>query len=119
VNKKKLIRRRFYKALLSGTGLVWPILSLLLCGMAGLGLIIGHLENWHGLEGIYFAFVTGLTVGYGDLVPKHHLSRILAIAIGFTGVMLTALFAAITVRALEVAVRESSLYQSIPEHGPQ
>lgn len=73
-----------------------------------LGLVIGAIEDWPWLDGIYFACVTGLTVGYGDLVPTHSLSRILAIGIGFTGVLLTALFAAISVRALQVAVQEAA-----------
>lgn len=75
--------------------------------MVVLGLFIAKIEDWGLFDGIYFAFVTGLTVGYGDLVPKHGLSRILAIAIGFHGVMLTALFAAITVRALQSAMQDS------------
>lgn len=73
--------------------------------MASLGGIVGFIEAWHPLDGIYFAFVTGLTVGYGDLVPQHPISRLLAIAIGFIGVLLTALFAAIGVRSLEVAAK--------------
>lgn len=74
--------------------------------MAVLGVITAMLEGWRWFEGIYFAFVTGLTVGYGDLVPKRDISRILAISMGFLGVMLTGLFAAITVRALQSAVQE-------------
>jgi hypothetical protein len=57
-------------------------------------------------ESIYFAFVSGLTIGYGDLAPKEPLSRILAIVIGFTGILLTGLVAAVAVRALE-RVRQS------------
>jgi hypothetical protein len=79
-------------------------LSLLVGVIAGLGMIVGYVEDWQPVEGIYFAFVTGLTVGYGDLVPKQHLSRILAVGIGFTGVLLTAIFAAVSVRALQDAV---------------
>ena len=59
------------------------------------------------LDGVYFAFVAGLTVGYGDLVPMHALSRVLAIGIGIAGVLLTALFAAIAVRALQLAAQEA------------
>ncbi|PMZ30415.1 Ion channel, partial [Pseudomonas sp. GW247-3R2A] len=56
-------------------------------------------------DGIYFAFVTGLTIGYGDLVPKLAVSRVLAVLLGFNGVLMTAIFAAISIRAIENAVR--------------
>jgi voltage-gated potassium channel len=35
---------------------------------------------------VYFAFVTGLTIGYGDIVPRQALTRALAMAIGFGGI---------------------------------
>jgi len=54
-------------------------------------------------ESIYFAFVSGLTIGYGDLAPKLLLSRVLAIAIGACGVLVTALVAAVAVKALNTA----------------
>lgn len=98
-------RRRFYGAFVAGLAVVWPILSCLLGIMAAVGVLVAELEGWRLLEGVYFAFVTGLTVGYGDLVPKLPLSRVLAVGLGFTGILLTALFAAVGVRALEVAIR--------------
>jgi Ion channel len=48
----------------------------------------------------YFTFVTGLTIGYGDLVPKRLLARLISLAIGFIGIQLTGLVAAIAVQAL-------------------
>ena len=55
---------------------------------------------------MYFAFITGLTVGYGDLTPTLPASRIAAIAIGFAGILFSALLAAIGVRALQEAARK-------------
>lgn len=104
----KTLRQRFYKALWSSLGVVWPIFSVLLGLMAVLGVVTAMLEGWRWFDGVYFAFITGLTVGYGDLVPKQDISRILAVLAGFLGVMLTGLFAAITVRALQNAVNEPS-----------
>lgn len=97
------IRRLFRRELVRTLGVVWPILSALLILIAGLGMLVAHLEGWGLLDGIYFAFVTGLTVGYGDLVPHGSLPRLLAIAIGFSGILLTALVAAIAVRAMQAA----------------
>ena len=87
---------------------VWPVFSALLGLMLVLGVAVSYVEDWPWLDGIYFAFVTGLTVGYGDFVPTHSSSRFMAIGIGLTGVLLTALFAAISVRALQAAVQEAS-----------
>jgi hypothetical protein len=99
------IRREFYKAVGYYLRVVWPILSTMLIVIVMCGLIISYLEGWDPFDGIYFGFVTGLTIGYGELVPKLPLSRILAILLGFNGVLLTAIFAAISVRSIEIAVR--------------
>ncbi|MGJ7514910.1 potassium channel family protein [Pseudomonas baetica] len=99
------IRREFYKSVGYYLRLTWPIFSAMVIVIVTVGLIISYVEGWEPFDGIYFGFVTGLTIGYGELVPKQPLSRILAILLGFNGVLLTAIFAAISVRAIETAVR--------------
>ena len=96
------MRRNFVAGLLTGLRVVWPILSVLLGAIVVLGLVVGFLEGWSVQESIYFAFVSGLTIGYGDLAPKTLLTRTLAILIGVCGVLLTALVAAVAVKALTV-----------------
>ena len=118
MSQAKQLRRRFYRELRTLLPLVWPVFSLLIGLMVSLGLLIGHLEGWKFFEGIYFAFVTGLTVGYGDLVPKLTTSRVLAIVIGFTGILLTALLAAIGVRAPHAAPLEKAPPPAHPERTP-
>ena len=75
----------------------------LLVLQALLGAAVGLIEGWGVGPGVYFAFITGLTVGYGDLVPTGGLTRILAVAIGFFGIALTGLVAALAVRAFQVS----------------
>jgi hypothetical protein len=99
----RTLRRKFVVGLLTGLRVVWPILSVLLGLIAGLGLVVGLLEGWSVHESIYFAFVSGLTIGYGDLAPKSLFTRALAIVIGVCGVLVTALVAAIAVKALTAA----------------
>jgi Ion channel len=65
-----------------------------------LGLLVGYREGWSINDAAYFTFVTGLTIGYGDLVPVHFGTRLIAIVIGFIGILLTGLVAAVGVRAL-------------------
>ena len=97
------LRRNFLAGLLFGLRVVWPILSVLLGLIVALGLVVGLLEGWSVQESIYFAFVSGLTIGYGDLAPTSLLTRVLAILIGVCGVLMTALLAAIAVKALTAA----------------
>jgi Ion channel len=99
----RALRKNFLEGLLTGLGVVWPILSVLIGLMVGLGVIVGLREGWSLQESVYFAFVTGLTIGYGDLAPTTLLTRTLAIAIGACGVLMTALVAAIAVKALTQA----------------
>jgi hypothetical protein len=99
----RTLRRRFAAGLLTGLRVVWPILSVLLGLIIALGLVVGFIEGWSVQESIYFAFVSGLTIGYGDLAPRSLLTRALAISIGICGVLFTALVAAIAVKALTAA----------------
>ena len=96
---------RFFVA---GLAIVWPVLSGLLLLKALLGAVAGLVEGWGVWQGIYFAFITGLTIGYGDLAPRHVVTRLLAVAIGFLGILLTGLVAALAVKAFQVAPRTAT-----------
>jgi hypothetical protein len=99
----RVLRRSFVVGLLAGLRVVWPILSALLGLIVALGITVGLLEGWSLQESLYFAFVSGLTIGYGDFAPKTLLARVLAILIGVCGVLVTALLAAVAVKALTAA----------------
>jgi hypothetical protein len=100
-------RRIFFVELLRVLRVVWPILSGVFLAMIGPGLLIGHIEKWRIDDALYFTFVTGLTIGYGDLTPRHIVSRFLAVMIGFAGIVLTGLVAAVSVEALRAAARDA------------
>jgi Na+-translocating ferredoxin:NAD+ oxidoreductase RnfE subunit len=102
----RALRRAFLGGLHTGLRVVWPVLSILLALITVLGLVIGLLEGWSIQESIYFAFVSGLTIGYGDFAPKSLLTRVLAIVIGGCGILLTAVVAAIAVKALTAATED-------------
>jgi hypothetical protein len=103
---RRQLRRAFFTALFQQLRIVWPILSGILLVMVGPGLVIGRIEGWPIGDALYFTFVTGLTIGYGDLTPRHGVSRCLAVLIGLSGIVLTGLVAAISVRALQLAARD-------------
>jgi len=103
----KLVRRRFFRALGHAIHLTWPVLSSILVVQAALGSLIGFVEGWSVGDAMYFTFVTGLTIGYGDIVPRQALARALAIGIGIFGLILTGVVAAIAVHAMRTALSES------------
>ena len=102
-SRRKQVRRRFFIALAQQLRVIWPILSGVITVMIGSGLLIWRIEDWRIDEALYFTFVTGLTIGYGDFTPKHLSARLLALVIGFAGIVLTGLVAAVTVKALNAA----------------
>jgi hypothetical protein len=100
----KTVRRRFFTALGQAIHLAWPVLSTILAIQIALGLLIGFVEGWSLGDAVYFTFVTGLTIGYGDIVPRQPLARALAIGIGISGLFLTGLIAGIAVYAMRTAL---------------
>ncbi len=104
----KSVRQRFFVALGRAIHLAWPVLSTILAVQVALGLLIAFVEDWSVGDALYFAFVTGLTIGYGDLVPRQALSRALAIGIGILGLFLTGVIAAIAVQAMRTALADNS-----------
>jgi hypothetical protein len=94
------LRIAFLRSVWRSLRVTWPILSGLLATMAILGATVGLIEGWGFAAGIYFAFVTGLTIGYGDLAPSMAVTRILAVGIGLLGIVLTGVVAAVAVAAL-------------------
>jgi hypothetical protein len=97
---RRAMRREFVVGLLFGLRVVGPVLSAILILIVALGLVAGLSEGWPVADSIYFAFISGLTIGYGDLAPKTLVARSLAIVIGICGIVLTGLVAAIAVEAL-------------------
>ena len=98
------MRKTFFLSLGHGLHIVWPILSGILVWQLVFGLLVTWIEQWPLGDGLYFTFITGLTIGYGDFVPRQTLSRFLAIAIGSSGTVLTGLVAAVAVQALQTTV---------------
>ncbi|MFS2152610.1 potassium channel family protein [Rhizobium sp. Rhizsp42] len=103
------MRRLFFSALFSQLRLLWPIFSGILVVMVGCGLVIGRMEGWSIGDSLYFTFVTGLTIGYGDLTPKTGIARILAMIVGLSGIVVTGLVAAVSVQALRSTSESNEL----------
>jgi voltage-gated potassium channel len=73
--------------------------SLLLLITLG-GFAISQLEGIKLGNAIYFAFITALSIGYGDISPETAMGKIVSVAIGLVGVLFVGLTVAIATHAL-------------------
>lgn len=78
------------------------LLSLLILG----GVLISKLENIPLGQGIYFAFITGLSIGYGDISPKTGWGCVVSVGIGMIGMIFVGMTVAVATRALADVTRE-------------
>ena len=60
---------------------------------------------------LYFAFVTGLTIGYGDIVMKTPAGRLIALSIGFIGILFTGAMVAVLVYAVRESMAKSKYHK--------
>ena len=91
--------RHFFRVIWHVKIIILLQVALVVAGAAALTLI----EKMPFGDTLYFAFVTGLTIGYGDIVVKTPFGRVVALFIGFVGILFTGLMVA----ALVLAVRKS------------
>ena len=81
---------------------LFGLLVLLLLGAVA----IAYLEDFGLGDSVYFAFVTGLTVGYGDIEPVTAMGRVVSIAIALVGLLFSGLTIAVATRALAAAAKD-------------
>ena len=62
--------------------------------------VIAHLEKMRFGDALYSSFITGLTIGYGDIVAKTPLGRIVAVLLGIIGIIFTGMIVAAAIRAV-------------------
>ena len=68
---------------------------------------ISYLEKLPFGDALYFAFITGLTIGYGDIVMHTPLGRVIALLIGLVGILFTGLIVAVLVHAVRESIEKS------------
>ncbi len=89
------VRHFFRYALLVREVLIGLLFYLLLGGVA-----FSYLEGIPISDAIYFAFITGLSIGYGDITPKTGTGCLVSIGIGMIGMIFIGITVAIATRAL-------------------
>ena len=102
------LRRRvfldFVQHVVTATFLVREVLGCLIVLIILHGVLFSLIEGKDFGISIYFAFITGFTIGYGDITPVTTLGRIVAVSSGLWGTVFVGLVVAINTRALRQTV---------------
>jgi len=77
------------------------IISGLLAWLVLDALAIAYFEKMPFADALYFVFVTGLTIGYGDIAPVTPMGRVVAVLTGLLGMLITGLIVAVAVFSLK------------------
>lgn len=73
------------------------------------GVLIARLDGIDVEDGIYFAFITALTVGFGDFVPKSRGAKTLSVILATIGIVIFGIIVSVTVHALDIAIEASRM----------
>ena len=82
---------------------IFALIVLIIIGAT----VIAFVERMPFGDSLYFSFVTGFTIGYGEIVPKTVLGRLVALLIGLIGIVFTGMVVAVAVRAVQKTFEES------------
>lgn len=84
---------------------VWHVIIMLLVLVILGGLLISRVEGISLFDSLYWAFITGFTIGYGDITPQTLIGKVISLVIGLAGIIFTGMVVAISVRALSEALK--------------
>lgn len=74
-------------------------LVIVACGVA-----MAKADGMSVEDGIYLAFITAFTVGFGDITPRSRTTRFVSVILAFVGLILVGIVVAVAVHALDVAI---------------
>jgi voltage-gated potassium channel len=69
------------------------------------GVLVSRFDKIPVGDAIYFAFITAFTVGFGDVAPKSHGARVVAVVLSFLGLILLGILVAVAVHSLDLALQ--------------
>ena len=106
-------KRKHHRIVIGRRGLLYSIgLCLLIMGFGGIGfwLLEPRVETLS--DGLWLAFTTAATVGYGDIIPSTHASRAFSVLVVMLGLAVFSLVTA-SVAALLVEVEEREIERDL------
>ena len=79
-------------------------LAVLAVIIVACGVAMARADGMPVEDGIYLAFITAFTVGFGDITPKSRTTRIVSVILAFIGLVLVGIVVAVAVHALDAAI---------------
>ena len=86
-----------------GRTVILALLALVVVNAVPIALI----EKMPFGDALYFAFVTGLTIGYGDIVMQTPVGRLIALLIAVVGILISGMIVAAAVHAVRESMEKS------------
>ena len=93
----------FFRAIWHVRAIILALLAFVVVDAAALA----HIEKMPFADALYFAFVTALTIGYGDIVMHTPVGRLIALLIGVVGILFSGLIVAVLVHAVRESIEKS------------
>jgi len=101
--------RTFFGIFLRIIYVVRKVLLTLIVFIFIMGVLLSIVEGLSLMDGIYFAFVSALTVGYGDIVPHTIIGRTIAVfLLPITGMLITGIMVAAAINAIDKGLRKEA-----------
>ena len=97
----------------------FPIWGSLAIVISLIGVWMANLESLSISEGLYFAWVTATTVGYGDISPTSALSQFVAILDAIVGIVLTGIIVSIALNAAKLSIQKNGSLDKLSDSTKQ
>jgi voltage-gated potassium channel len=92
---------------------IWGFLSVVITLF---GVVLAKLEGLAIGTGIYFAWITATTVGYGDIIPVNGSSRIVCVLLAIIGIINTGIILSIALNASRSAMERNLDMDKLKTH---
>lgn len=107
----------FREFLVAHLGLLYELSGVILILVAAIGcagVLISRFDRMPLEDAIYFAFITAMTVGFGDVTPRSRGARVITVVLALLGLVLVGIVVAVAVHALDIALAARSGSKPIP-----
>lgn len=104
---------KVHRNILGSRGLLYSLaLCMLILGLGGVGFWMVEPRAVTLSDGLWLAFTTAATVGYGDIIPSTHASRVFSVLVVLLGLAVLSLVTA-SVAAMLVEVEDRAIEQEL------